>query len=187
MLTRPFRPLRPTRLFRPSRPLPRNLTRKLWAAVVLTLTTLAHGQLVNTPPVDAAPSEWLWPLERSRQLSRPFVAPATEYGAGHRGIDLPASSGERLVAPTDVRVAFAGRVVDRDVVTLDAGGGWLATFDGATSLVEVGSMVEAGEPVAVVSPTPHCACVHVSLRYRGEYVNPLLAWGEVPRAVLLPW
>ena len=154
---------------------------------IATLTTLAHGQLVNTPPVGAAPSEWQWPLERSRQLSRAFVAPATEYGAGHRGIDLPASSGERLVAPTDVRVAFAGRVVDRDVVTLDADGGWLATFDGATSLVEVGSMVEAGEPVAVVSPTPHCVCVHVSLRYSGEYVNPLLAWGEVPRAVLLPW
>ena len=171
---------RPSRTSRPS-------SRLVWAAVVLTLTTLAHGQLVNTPPVGAAPSEWQWPLERSRQLSRAFVAPATEYGAGHRGIDVPASSGERLVAPTGVRVAFAGRVVDRDVVTLDAGGGWLATFDGATSLFEVGSMVETGEPMAVVSPTPDCACVHVSLRYRGEYVNPLLAWGEVPRAVLLPW
>jgi len=29
--------------------------------------------------------------------------------------------------------------------------------------------------------------VHLGLRYRGEYVNPLLTWGEVPRAVLLPW
>lgn len=168
---------------RPSRP----SSRLVWVALVLTLTTLSHGQLVNTTPVEAAPSGWQWPLERSRQLSRAFVAPATEFGAGHRGVDLPASSGERLVAPTRVRVAFAARVVDRDVVTLDAGGGWLATFDGATSLFEVGSVVEAGEPVAVVSPTPHCACVHVGLRYDGEYVNPLLTWGEVPRAVLLPW
>jgi murein DD-endopeptidase MepM/ murein hydrolase activator NlpD len=155
--------------------------------MVLTLTTLAHGQWAAAPPADAAPSGWLWPLERSRHLSRTFVAPATEFGAGHRGIDLPAVVGEGLVAPTRVRVAFAGRVVDRDVVTLDAGGGWLVSFDGATSSVEVDSMVVAGAPVAVVSPTPHCACVHLGLRYRGEYVNPLLTWGEVPRAVLLPW
>jgi murein DD-endopeptidase MepM/ murein hydrolase activator NlpD len=155
--------------------------------MVLTLTTLVHGQLFATSPADAAPSGWLWPLERSRHLGREYLAPATEFGAGHRGIDLPATMGERLVAPTDVRVAFAGRVVDRDVVTLDAGGGWLVTFDGATSSVDVDSMVVAGAPVAFVSPTPHCACVHLGLRYRGEYVNPLLVWGEVPRAVLLPW
>jgi hypothetical protein len=154
---------------------------------MLTLTTLAHGQFVDTPRAEAAPSGWQWPLERSRQVGRGFLAPATEFGAGHRGIDLPAVVGERLVAPARVRVAFAGRVVDRDVVTLDAGGGWLATFDGATSTLETGLVLEAGAPVAVVSPTPHCACVHVSLRYGGEYVNPLLAWGEVPRAVLLPW
>ncbi|MCF8540874.1 MAG: M23 family metallopeptidase [Aurantimicrobium sp.] len=156
-------------------------------AMVLTLTAIAHGQFVDTPRAEAAPSGWQWPLERSRQVSRGFLAPATEFGAGHRGIDLPAVVGERLVAPTQVRVAFAGRVVDRDVVTLDAGGGWLATFDGATSTFEVGSVLEAGAPVAVASSTPHCACVHLGLRYRGEYVNPLLTWGEVPRAVLLPW
>jgi murein DD-endopeptidase MepM/ murein hydrolase activator NlpD len=120
-------------------------------------------------------------------VSRGFLAPTTEYGPGHRGIDVPAVVGEVLVAPTDVRVAFAGRVVDRDVVTLDAGGGWLATFDGATSTREVGSVVEEGAAVATVSPTPHCACVHVGLRFNGDYVNPLLTWGEVPRAVLLPW
>ena len=166
---------------------PRPSSRTVWVAFVLTLTTLVHGQFFDTPRAEAAPSGWQWPLERSRQVSRGFLAPATEFGAGHRGIDLPAVVGERLVAPTRVRVAFAGRVVDRDVVTLDAGGGWLATFDGATSTLETGSVLEAGAPVAVVSPTPHCACVHVGLRYDGEYVNPLLAWGEVPRAVLLPW
>jgi hypothetical protein len=173
-------------LMRAPRP-PRPSSRLVWVTVVLTLTTLAHGQFFDTPRAEAAPSGWQWPLERSRQVSRAFLAPATEFGAGHRGIDLPAAVGERLVAPTRVRVAFAGRVVDRDVVTLDAGGGWLATFDGATSTLETGSVLEAGATVAVVSPTPHCACVHVSLRFDGEYVNPLLAWGEVPRAVLLPW
>jgi hypothetical protein len=138
-------------------------------------------------PGYAAPSGWLWPLAGDRQIGRSFLAPATEYAAGHRGIDLPAIVGQPLVAPTDVRVEFTGRVVDRDVVTLDAGDGWLVTFDGATSTREVGSVAAAGTPVAVVSPTPHCACVHVGLRFNGDYVNPLLTWGEVPRAVLLPW
>lgn len=166
----------------PSRP----SSRIVWVALLLIITTLAQGQWAAAP-ADAAPSGWLWPLERSRQVSRVFLAPATEFGAGHRGIDVPAVVGERLVAPTDARVAFAGRVVNRDVVTLDAGGGWVVTFDGATSSVDADSVVAAGEPVAVVSPTPHCACVHLGLRYLGEYVNPLLVWGEVPRAVLLPW
>jgi murein DD-endopeptidase MepM/ murein hydrolase activator NlpD len=140
--------------------------------------------IVPTNRADAG-SRWSWPVVG--EVIRGFARPADAWSAGHRGIDLPAVVGERLVAPTRVRVAFAGRVVDRDVVTLDAGGGWLATFDGATSTLETGSVLEAGAPVAVVSPTPHCACVHVGLRYDGEYVNPLLAWGEVPRAVLLPW
>ncbi len=165
----------------------RRSSRIVWVGFVLTITTLAHGQLADAPTAEAAPSGWQWPLERSRQLSRTFLAPATEFGAGHRGIDLPAAVGERLVTPARVRVSFAGRVDDRDGVTLDAGGGWLATFDGATSTLEVGSVLDAGVPVAVVSATPHCACVHVGLRYNGEYVNPLLVWGEVPRAVLLPW
>jgi len=176
---------------------PREFRRAVCLAFVLGITTVAYGLTADVSPALGAPSGWTWPVSRSRQVSRAFVAPATEFGAGHRGIDLPAEVGEVLLAPTEVRVTFAGRVVDRDVVTLDAGewtvGGspltakWLVTFDGATATVEVGSRVPAGAPVAVVSPTPHCACVHVGLRYAGEYVNPLLVWGEVPRAVLLPW
>ena len=180
-------------LFRP----PREFRRALCLAFVLTVSYCAFGLAADVSPAHSAPSGWTWPVNRGRQVSRAFVAPATEFGAGHRGIDVPATVGEILVAPTDVRVAFSGRVVDRDVITLDAGewavGGshltatWLVTFDGASATVDVGSRVPAGAPVAVVSPTPHCACVHVGLRYAGEYVNPLLVWGEVPRAVLLPW
>jgi murein DD-endopeptidase MepM/ murein hydrolase activator NlpD len=167
----------------PLRPAPR----RIWVGVVLTFATLVESHVMHTPPATAAPSDWVWPLVADRHIARDFLAPATEYAAGHRGIDLPAVVGQPLVAPTDVRVEFAGRVVDRDVVTLDAGDGWLVTFDGATSTREVGSVAAAGTPVALVSPTPHCSCVHVGLRFNGDYVNPLLAWGEVPRAVLLPW
>jgi len=176
---------------------PRDFRRALCLALALVSTTLAYGLGGDVSPAHGAPSGWIWPAERSRQVSRTFVAPATEFGAGHRGIDVPAAIGEVLVAPTDVRVAFAGRVVDRDVVTLDAGewgvGGsqgnatWLVTLDGATATVDAGSRLPAGAPVAVVSATSHCACVHIGVRYAGEYVNPLLVWGDVPRAVLLPW
>jgi len=142
-------------LLRAPRP-PRPSSRLFWVAFVLTITTLAHGQLADAPPAGAAPSGWQWPLERSRQLSRAFLAPATEFGPGHRGIDLPAAVGERLVAPARVRVAFAGRVVDRDVVTLDAGGRWLVTFDGATSTLEVGAVVEAQHTLTLRGASMRC-------------------------------
>ena len=153
--------------------------------ICLTISAFVVGQ--SPHPADAAPTGWQWPLVGEKQVGRPYVAPVGEYGPGHRGIDIPAVVGDEIVAPTWVRVVFADRVVDRDVLTVDAGDGWLASFDGATALAGVGQRVAPGAPLATVAENPHCACVHVGLRHSGAYVNPLLVWGQIPHAVLLPW
>jgi murein DD-endopeptidase MepM/ murein hydrolase activator NlpD len=130
--------------------------------------------------------DWLWPTEGPKQILRAFVAPATPYSAGHRGIDIYAPPGTAILAPIDSTVYFAGFVVDRPVLTL-AHADYLASFEAVDASVEVGETVRAGEVVGVSEEGPHCSgCVHFGLRLRGVYVSPLLVLGEVPRAVLLP-
>lgn len=130
-------------------------------------------------------TSWSWPVEAPRQVIRAFLAPAAEWAAGHRGVDL--ASGELLLAPADGVVRFAGWVVDRGVLSIDHGGGLVSSFEPVTALVAEGDHVMEGQRIATVDPG-HCAvpCVHVGLRLDGEYLNPLLRLGGVPRSVLLP-
>ncbi len=47
-------------------------------------TSAASGGTADLP-------RWRWPLAGNREVVEPFRAPAHEYGAGHRGVDLDAS------------------------------------------------------------------------------------------------
>ena len=129
---------------------------------------------------------WSWPLTPAVQ-TRAFIAPLTRYSSGHRGIDLAARIGAQITAPTSGVVSFVGRVVDREVLTVSDGGEWTVTFEAVSSKLHVGDRVVRGAPLATVSAGPHCSCVHIGVRWRGWYVNPLLVFGSLPRTVLLPW
>ena len=92
-------------------------------------------------------------------------------------------------APADGVVAFAGQVAGRGILTIDHGAGLVTTLEPVDSVLAAGTPVAAGGEVgdrvrsAVTPPrapcTSACAC-------DGEYINPLLLLGGVPRAVLLP-
>ncbi len=150
-------------------------------AVLLALT----AAVADPPRVTAA--HWSWPVGPAHALARPFVAPATEYGAGHRGIDIRAPSGSAVRAPADGVVHFAGFVVDRPVLSISHAGGVLSSFEPVVASVAAGDHVRRGQVIGVLL-AGHCssACLHLGARVSGQYVNPLLFLGEVPRAVLLP-
>src|SRR6185312_6848555 len=63
------------------------------AALVALLVALLAALAPAGPPARADDSGaltdlgWVWPLDRMRIVA-PFVAPAHEYGPGHRGIDI---------------------------------------------------------------------------------------------------
>lgn len=143
--------------------------------------------LVSAPAADTDLAErgWVWPVSPV-QIARPYAAPAHEYGPGHRGIDLVAA--DEVRAPADGIVAFAGVVVDRGVLTIDHGDGLVTTFEPVVTELHVGDAVDRGVPVAAVSSGGHAGAgtVHFGVRLHGEYINPLLLLGGVPRAVLLP-
>jgi murein DD-endopeptidase MepM/ murein hydrolase activator NlpD len=138
-------------------------------------------------PGRAMATRWAWPVPAPHAVARPFVAPATTYGRGHRGIDIRAPAGTLVRAPASGTVHFAGVVVDRPVVSISHPGGVLSSFEPVQPLVVAGEAVQRGDVIGLLL-AGHCAasCLHLGARIDGEYVNPLLFLGGVPRAVLLP-
>ncbi|QEW04870.1 M23 family metallopeptidase [Microbacterium lushaniae] len=141
--------------------------------------------LTGTAPPVPVERGWTWPTAPV-QIVRPFVAPAHAYGAGHRGIDLTADGAVR--SPADGVIAYSGIVVDRGVLTIDHGDGLVTTFEPVESALRAGEAVTRGQEVAEVSSGGHTAdgAVHFGVRRNGDYINPLLMLGGVPRAILLP-
>jgi murein DD-endopeptidase MepM/ murein hydrolase activator NlpD len=137
---------------------------------------------------DAASARWIWPTPGTRVVLEPFRAPAHVYGAGHRGIDIEAVIGSVVVAPAPGVVAFRGVVVDRPLLTIEHDGGLITTFEPVDSSLAPGDSVAAGDAIGVVSSGGHTApgALHLGVRLEGVYINPLLLFGGVPRAVLLP-
>lgn len=158
------------------------------AAAAPPPSTVAAPSARTAASAAAAPAPgWVWPLDAPRRVLRPFVTPPTPYAAGHRGVDLAASSaGAEVLAATSGVVHFAGRVVDRGVVTIRSGH-LLITVEPVSPAVAAGDVVSAGEALGLLE-SGHCAspCLHVGVREAGEYVSPLRWLGGLPRAVLLP-
>lgn len=159
------------------------------ACMLVTLGAL-EVEATATPASNAvviAPSAWRWPSNAFR-LERRFVAPPHPFGAGHRGVDLRTFSDTVIRAPADGVVAFVGRVVDRDVITLEHAGGLVSSFEPVASALTPGTRVGAGDAIGELAAGGHtdAGTYHFGVRLNGEYINPLLLLGGVPRAVLLP-
>ena len=139
------------------------------------------------PAARAPAGRWAWPVPAPHPVVRPFAAPATAYGAGHRGIDVGAASDTLVVAPDDGVVFFSGVVVDRPVLSITHDGGLVSSYEPVSSSLTAGTAVSRGSVVGTLLPG-HCAesCLHFGVRLHGEYVSPLNYLGGVPRAVLLP-
>lgn len=155
-------------------------------AALLSLLSLLPGAASASEP-DGAGS-WRWPVDGTREVAEPFRAPAHDYGPGHRGVDIVAAVGQVVRAPADGVVAFRGVVVDRPLLTLDHGGGIVSTFEPVDSDLAPGTVVAAGDELGTVATGGHTPAgqMHLGVRVDGRYINPMLMFGDVPRAVLLP-
>ncbi len=165
----------------------------LIAVCPILVSDAAAGQLqAGAAPSDTSrPRErartWGWPVEGHHRIIRPFIAPATKYTSGHRGIDVAATIGSIVVSPAAGVIHFSGIVVDRPVVSIRHPDGVISSFEPVRSALEEGTIVARGSPIGVLEQG-HCAegCVHVGARVFGEYVSPMLFLEGIPRAVLLP-
>lgn len=124
---------------------------------------------------------------------RPFSAPPAPWAAGHRGLDLAVPADGAIRSPADGVISFSGTVVDREVLSIDHGAGYISSFEPVESELEMGDAVSAGDVAATLSTyddgSTHCfdqPCLHWGVRLHGEYINPLLMLGELEPSVLLP-
>jgi murein DD-endopeptidase MepM/ murein hydrolase activator NlpD len=148
----------------------------------------AAGSFPAGAPFPAA-APWVAPLAPLR-VTRPFDAPASPYGPGHRGVDLAAAPGAVVVAAGAGVVAFAGMVAGRPVVSVAHPGGLRTTYEPVAPSLRAGLPVARGSPIGTLvaghAGCPVTACLHWGARRGSGYLDPLLLL-RPPRVRLLPW
>ncbi len=138
------------------------------AALLLSLTLVRPAAAADADP-------WSWPLP-GHDVTQRFDKPASDYGPGHRGVDLAASTGDAVRAVAAGRVTFVGSVGGTPVVTIDHGSE-RSTYQPVSSRLHVGDSVTAREAIGTLLGSPsHCAgpCLHLG-RVVGDddYLDPL--------------
>lgn len=128
-------------------------------------------------PESAAP-RWRWPLSPRPVVARPFDAPASPWGRGHRGLDLAAAPGDAVEAVEAGTVTHAGGVAGRGTVTVLHADGLSSTYEPVAGSVVVGARVAAGDVLGALEDVPvaHCGagrCLHLGARRPPVYLDPL--------------
>lgn len=166
-------------------------------APVSATDTVATGSDQSTESDQAQVSwqaSWQVPLQAPVHLINPYRQPNSDYSAGHRGIDYRVFDGQTVFAPTDSKVWFVGKVVDRSVLTLRTDSGDLVSFEPVCSELRPADRVKNGQPIGAVcaadkSYRQHCdgqLCLHFSLRGPAGYLSPIVRIGGYSPTVLLP-
>jgi murein DD-endopeptidase MepM/ murein hydrolase activator NlpD len=163
------------------------------APVAAPVAASVPASVPATTAATPSPVErWVWPLAPRPVVVRGFALGPMPWSPGHRGVDLAAPAGARVLAPADGVVSFTGVVAGRPVLSIDHGGA-VSSFEPVTTPLKRGSPIRRGEVVgrlAVSAGGTHCAprtCLHWGVRLHGRYVDPLLMLGlRLGPPVLLP-
>lgn len=142
-----------------------------------TVFALSLGVAVAVLMADRSDAAELWPVPGG--IVRDFDPPDPDWLPGHRGIDLAAAPGGRLVTPRAGVVQFTGSVAGTPVVTV-AHGALRATYQPAVGTADIGSSVPAGGTLGSVAAGGHCSdrCLHWGAILNGRYVDPRLLLGH---------
>lgn len=159
----------------------RNAT-MLFAVATLLIGGLAPGAAraheMETAPVPAASEgAWQFAAPAPGDVLRGFDPPEQVWLAGHRGVDLATEEGSQVRAAGDGVVAFAGRVVDRPLVSIDHPVGIRTTYEPVAPTVKAGESIAQGDVIGHVDAgNGHCPvpCLHWGARTGPkEYIDPL--------------
>lgn len=170
----------------------RNRLDPLAILLAVGLWLLASGGWVGPAAASAGPDpEGVWPLVPRPTVVAAFDPPDSQWGSGHRGVDLAASPGQVVVAALPGRVTFASDLAGRSVVVVDHGA-TRTTYEPVVASVSVGDVVDAGQPIGRLElRQSHClpaACLHWGLIRNSDdvYLDPLSLVGS-QRVRLLPF
>lgn len=165
-----------------------------WATLITALWIVPL--LVCVPSIAAADQpDWVLPLKgvSPREIVSEFTPPSSPFGSGHRGVDFPATQGQRVAAVGSGIVSFAGSIAGKPVVSIELsqsvdglGTRVRSTYEPVTPLVRTGDFVTAGTIIGFIDfasgNSGHCknTCLHFGLKVMGEpaarYLNPRNLW-----------
>ncbi|MFC9239441.1 murein hydrolase activator EnvC family protein [Streptomyces decoyicus] len=146
----------------------------------------------DPPGADPPSEDRAWPVGGSTGVGptvvRGWEPPPSPWAAGHRGVDLAAPAGAVVRAAAPGRVAYAGTVAGRGVLTIEVSHSGRpplrTTYEPVRPTARKGQHVTAGQPVAVLQRGPfHCRapCLHWGLLRGKSYLDPL---SLLPRSML---
>ncbi|HTZ44203.1 MAG TPA: M23 family metallopeptidase [Jatrophihabitans sp.] len=131
------------------------------------------------------------PVAGPVRVLRPFTAPASRYGPGHRGVDLALAPAGAVRSAAAGRVSFAGSVAGRGVVVVLHPGGISTEYEPVTPLVSAGQVVDGGQVLGRLAGRhrgcPAAGCLHWGARRAGVYLDPLTLLRPLGVVRLLPW
>jgi len=140
---------------------------------------------------------WSLPLKPYPKLINTYRQANSDYSSGHRGVDYLVSLGQEVLSPATGTVHFAGKVVNRRLISILAEGedAYLFEVEPVCSDFSEGQAVKAGQVIGLVcepdaSYLQHCQamrCLHFSLRRNGTYLSPLVPIDLLQPSRLLPW
>lgn len=166
------------------------LARIVRLLVVLLLTITAVASLSGAAGASDPDPVGVWPLHPEPDVVRTFDPPSSPYSAGHRGVDLGATSGQRVVSALPGTVTYAAPLAGRGVVVVSHGA-TRTTYQPVTSTVSVGDSVQAGDPLGRLEPAgSHCpprACLHWGWIEDETYLDPLRLVDAGPVRLLPLW
>ena len=124
-------------------------------------------------------------------MVRPFTRPSSDYGQGHRGVDLGGQAGEDVRAVDAGTVSHVGVIAGRGTVTVLHPSGVRSTYEPVSTEVTLGQVVARGERLgALVDTGSHCtprACLHLGALRDRTYLDPMaLLVGRPVRLLPLP-
>lgn len=167
----------------------RNTLLLLWFFTVLAGFNTA---LINHFPASAQPvSNWQPPIAGPLRIGATFAPPAQNWNRGHRGVDLCPGVGAPIYAPTAGQVIYAGKLNNRNLVSIRTPSGIKTSFEPLQVSVKVNQVVAAGQllghlEVGHESNGKVTNCLHWGVRNEaGKYLNPLQFLVGPVR--LLPW
>jgi hypothetical protein len=156
--------------------------------VLSSVMSLIPAQTSGKEQVLALPLAMLTPADTLNH----YLAPMTEYRAGHRGIDLPAIIGDPVLSPATGEISFVGKVGYRNVVSVKFGSSLTASIEPVCSEMLEGTPVTIGEDIGFLcEPDPeyvwHCieTCMHFGTRSEAGYFSPLTLIGGLSPSKLV--
>lgn len=151
---------------------------RIWLAGLLTLL------LWLSPTAAAADGSAVPPV--NGPVTRGFDPPAQPWLSGHRGVDLRAKPGTRVVAAMAGRVTYAGVLAGRGVVVVSHGA-LRTTYLPVRATVAVGQSVKKGEAIGTLESGHACpggACLHWGLKRGEHYLDPMSLLNQAPLRLL---